>query len=533
MSTSITGSLIFIPATFTLFFGVWVLLKNPKSRVNRGYFGIIISLLVWSTTLFVFLVFPHNAEALNFWLNMNFIGPSIFISMFVYFSYVFPENERPVSWSEWILIFSPVIFFSPLAFLQIFALGIADLHSPVEWSYLAYLFFTILLVYASWATYNFINKLKKERGVSDRRAMFIFFSGLLIAFVFAFFFTVYLPVISKDHRFLFVGPSLGGLFIAVFTSYAIVRYDLMEIKIVAKRALFYAVTVASITIFLSVVVLVSRFFEDSYPKLSVGLIPAVFSTLAVLLGVYIWRGMKTSESLKYEFLTTITHKFRTPLTRVKWAVDDLRDPAFPEDQRDARLDSIDTAAQNVLEIVNLLTTVSNERNALRDLSMNINVSEILKELLEKHKKNVSDKGLVLVESVEDGVFVFADDSRVKFLMNALVDNAVRYTPSGGKINVALSSEGDKVYFWVKDTGIGMDNGIQDLVFSTFFRGEKARLEDTEGMGVGLYIAKRIADEMGGEMGFRSAGEGKGSFFFFKIPLSKKVEAESSRTETER
>ncbi len=523
MSALITGSLIFIPAIFTLLFGLWVLLKDPKSRVNRGYFGIIISLLVWSTTLFVFLVFPHDAGALNFWLNMNFIGPSIFISMFVYFSYVFPENDRQVSWPEWTLIFCPVIFFPPLAFLQIFALGIADLRSPVDWSYLGYLFFTILLVYASWATYNFICKFKNEKGSSNRKAILVFFSGLLSAFILAFFFTVYLPVVSKDHRLLFMGPSLGGLILAVFTSYAIVRYDLMEIKIIAKRAFFYATAVASVTAFLSVVVLVSRFLEDSYPKLSLGLIPAIFSTFAVVLGFYIWRGMQTSEALRHEFLTTVTHKFRTPLTRVKWAVDDLRDPDFPEDQKEGRLNSIDASAENVLEIVNILTTVSGEKNAIQDMNREIDISVILKKLLDKYKEMASDKGLVLEDSIQEGLFVMSEKSRMKFLLNALIDNAVMYTPSGGKINVALISDGDKVHFRVKDTGIGMDNKTQGLVFSTFFRGDKARLEDTEGMGVGLYIAKKIIDEIGGEIGFYSKGEGKGSMFFFKVPLIKRSE----------
>ncbi|MFP4022764.1 MAG: sensor histidine kinase, partial [Candidatus Paceibacterota bacterium] len=97
-------------------------------------------------------------------------------------------------------------------------------------------------------------------------------------------------------------------------------------------------------------------------------------------------------------------------------------------------------------------------------------------------------------------------------------NALTYTPSGGKITATLVSDGSRVRLKVKDNGIGMSKGTQDLVFSTFFRGDAARSKYTEGMGVGLYITKNIIDEFGGDVDFFSEGEDKGSTFYVELPV---------------
>ncbi len=522
MNPTIAGILITVPSIFVLFFGLWVFLKNPGSRINRSYFGIVISFLIWSVANFMLYVIPHEPEALNFWLNMAFVGPAVFLPFFVYFSYVFPENDRKISWSKFALIALPIFVLVPLCFAEQISLSFIELQGEIGWGWGFYFYYFVTFCYLSWAVLNFIYKLRHEKGVSNRRAILYIFAGLFLGFNSAAVFNFAIPVFWENNNFIFLGPTFAGFFISAFTSYAIIRYDLMEIKVIAKQALFYGVVVALTTALLSVVVLVSRFLEDDYPMLSLWLIPAVFSLLAVFLGLYIWHGMQASEALKYEFITVVTHKFRTPLTRVMWAVDDLKIPDLPQDQRLERAKSAENAAQNILELVNLLTTVSGEKNALQNLNKEIDISAILKKLLEEHRRVAAEKNIVTEENVEDGIIVFADKSRARFVMSVMLENAVMYTKQGGKINVALISDGDKAHFQVKDTGIGMDKKTQNLVFSTFFRGEKARLEDTEGMGVGLYIAKRIVDEMDGKISFHSEGDGEGSTFFFEMPIYKKT-----------
>ncbi len=523
-----TAIAVIIPTLSFLVLGLWVFSRNPKSRVNRTFLAISISAFLWTFAHFFFWIFSDSSEALRFWGTIAYIPPAFFFSFILYFSYIFPENDKKVPWPKIALMFS----FPAVATVLALGMTIISSYEPrpeggflIEWDWGSDVYNILMVIFFLWILFNFLHKLKHERGKSNRRSILIVFFGFLGGITMGAVFNIFLPTLFDETRFLSLGAILAGAPNILFVSYAIVRYDLMDIKVIAKQALFYGVVVGITTLLLSVVVLVSRFLEDDYPMLSLWLIPAVFSLLAVFLGLYIWRGMQASEALKYEFITVVTHKFRTPLTRVMWAVDDLKIQDMPQDQRLERAKSAENAAQNILELINLLTTVSGEKNALQNLNKETDISNILRKLLEEHRRTAAVKNIVTEENVEDGISVFADRSRVRFVMSVMLENAVMYTKQGGKINIALISDGDKVHFQVKDTGIGMDKKTQSLVFSTFFRGDKARLEDTEGMGVGLYIAKRIVDELDGKIGFHSEGDGEGSTFFFEMPIYKKESEE--------
>ena len=515
---------VMIPTIFFLVLGFWVFSRNPKSRINRTFLAVSISSFFWTFAHFFFWIFSDSSESLRFWGTIAYIPPAFFFAFLLYFSYIFPESEKRVSWPKIALMFSfPVVS-------TVLALGMSIIRSYeprpeggflIEWDWGANVYNILLVLFSLWIIINFIYKLRHERGKTNRRSIMIVFFGFLAGIILGSVFNVFLPNFFDETRFLSLGAILAGVAVIISISYAIVRYDLMDIKVIAKQALFYAVTVGLTTALLSVVVLVSRFLENDHPMLSLWLIPAIFSTLALFLGLYIWRGMQASEALKYEFITVVTHKFRTPLTRVMWAVDDLKVANLNESEKN-QVKSIESSAQNILELVNLLTTVPNEKNALHNMNKDIDISAILRKLLEGYRRVVAEKNLVLEESIEDGVFVFAEKSRIRFVMSAFIENAIMYTKAGGKINVTLTSDGKKAHFQLKDNGIGMDRKTQGLVFSTFFRGEKARLEDTEGMGVGLYIAKRIVEEIDGEIGFHSEGEGEGSTFFFELPIYKET-----------
>ncbi len=520
------GILILIPNIFMFLFGIWVFSKNPGSKINRLYFGMVVSFIIWSGANFMLYVIPHEPDALNFWLNMAFVGPSLFLPFFLYFSYVFPDENHKISWPKFILIILPPVILIPASFAERVSREFVDLQGQIEWGWGFYVFYFFIFSFFTWFIYNFSLKLRYERKVSNRVAITYIFIGLFFAMISGMIFNFAIPVFWNSNEYIFLGPVFAGLSIAVFMSYAIVRYDLMDIKVIAKRALFYGVVVASATILLSVVVLVSRFMEEGHPILSIWLTPAVFSLLSVFLGLYIWRGMQASESMKYEFITVVTHKFRTPLTRVMWALDEMKDTETTERRRSELIRLAEGSAENILELINLLTTLSEESASVQKINNKVNMSEVLRKLLEEHRRVAEGKNLTLAEIIDDNVSVLGHKSRIRFIMNVLLENALMYTKNGGTVKVALMSDGEKVRFRVKDEGIGMDEKTKSLVFSTFFRGDMARLEDTEGMGVGLYIVRRIVDSMGGRVGFRSEGIGKGSLFFIELPVYKENLEES-------
>ncbi len=518
---SITSSLIIIiPSAFLLVLGLWVSLRGPYNKINQVFFAIVVSAFSWNYAHFLFNLSPPVSEILNFWSNMSYLASSFTFTFFLYFSYIFPKADEKVSRRKTILIFLLPVITIPLALTQrITTFWEVDPGGgySIGWGWGSYLYHFLIFIFIALIAFNFLYKLKNEKGRTNRRSLLIVSFALVSGLVIGTFFTVFLPIFFNRSDLIDLGPSLSSLVVVFMVAYAIVRYDLMEIKVIAKRALFYATVVASSTLLLSGTIFLSRFIEEDYPTLSLWLIPAIFSIIAVFLGVYIWKGMRASEDMKHEFVTVVTHKFRTPLSRVVWALDDLkRSDLKKEDKENIR--SIETSTKNILELVDMLTTISDEKGTEHNLDQKINISELLKGILFDYKGVASQKNISIDINVDEDIFVLAEKSKVSFAIKSLIDNAIMYTPEGGKVSVTLSSSNKKAKLEVKDTGIGMDEKTKNFIFTTFFRGDEAKTMYTEGLGVGLYISKRIIDETGGDIGFYSEGEGEGSTFFMEFPV---------------
>jgi two-component system phosphate regulon sensor histidine kinase PhoR len=105
--------------------------------------------------------------------------------------------------------------------------------------------------------------------------------------------------------------------------------------------------------------------------------------------------------------------------------------------------------------------------------------------------------------------------QIKQVLINLIDNAIKYTPAGGKITVRVEKEGDKVYFSVKDNGMGIPQADQERIFERFYRVDKARSRELGGTGIGLSIVRNIVKHHGSEIQVKSR-EGAGSEFYFYL-----------------
>jgi signal transduction histidine kinase len=128
------------------------------------------------------------------------------------------------------------------------------------------------------------------------------------------------------------------------------------------------------------------------------------------------------------------------------------------------------------------------------------------------------KGISIELSDNDStVNAYADPRAVVQIVTNIVNNAIAYTPSGGKIKVCVSCCPRAGKIAVLDTGIGIAENDRELVFSEFHRSEKARKLNANGSGLGLSIVKRLVDEMKGKVWVESNGENEGSAFFILLP----------------
>jgi len=112
-----------------------------------------------------------------------------------------------------------------------------------------------------------------------------------------------------------------------------------------------------------------------------------------------------------------------------------------------------------------------------------------------------------------------DSEKISLVFQNLLDNAIHYTKTGGQVKVSIDylKEKDRIIISVKDTGIGIPDDQQKRVFSRFFRGANAIKTETEGTGLGLFIAKNIVEAHNGKVWFESK-ENKGSTFHFSLPV---------------
>ncbi len=144
----------------------------------------------------------------------------------------------------------------------------------------------------------------------------------------------------------------------------------------------------------------------------------------------------------------------------------------------------------------------------------IDITELVKSTTEGLIKQVRDKGIELtLSSIDEEAVVRADRDRLEQVIVNLLDNAIKYTPSGGKVKASVAVDGDEVRVDVADTGLGIPAEDIPRIFERFYRVDKARSRELGGTGLGLAIVKHIIQKLGGRVDVKSV-PGKGSTFSF-------------------
>jgi signal transduction histidine kinase len=214
--------------------------------------------------------------------------------------------------------------------------------------------------------------------------------------------------------------------------------------------------------------------------------------------------------LKSEFLEIVIHNLRAPLTSLTWGLDYL----FTKEVETKKLEVIKKMKEKVegmqklirdlLVVLKLEVLEKKEKFYLKDI-----VSECLKEVEEKIKEK-RVKVFLDLEEIE----VFSERENLKLVIHNLISNAVFYNKNEGEISIKAKKVKGGIVFSVKDTGIGIPQKEQKMIFQKFFRGSNAK--EIPGTGLGLYVSKEIVERLGGKIWFKSK-EGKGSEFSFFLP----------------
>jgi two-component system phosphate regulon sensor histidine kinase PhoR len=229
--------------------------------------------------------------------------------------------------------------------------------------------------------------------------------------------------------------------------------------------------------------------------------------------------LRRLERLRQEFVANVSHELKTPLSVIKANVETLLLGAVEDAEHRGRfLDRIahqsDRLHALILDLLSLARLESGDE--LFELHA-VPVVAVLRACLERHRPRAEAHGQILtLEGDGTDPAVWADGEALDQIFDNLVDNAVKYTPAGGRIRVGWRPEGDQLCVEVSDTGIGIPEADLPRVFERFYRVDKARSRELGGTGLGLAIVKHLVQAMNGSV--RAASTlGQGTTFTVCLP----------------
>lgn len=231
--------------------------------------------------------------------------------------------------------------------------------------------------------------------------------------------------------------------------------------------------------------------------------------------------LRRLETLRREFVANVSHELKTPLTAICGLVETLLDDAqMDQDTQRRFLDKVQRQADRLATLVRDLLTLSRvEAEEATIERTRLDLREPILDSLRGLQATAEEKKITLEHSAPEGIVpVSGERETLRQAVDNLLDNAVKYTPAGGRVWLRLRVEGSTAVVEVEDTGIGIEPRDQARVFERFYRVDKARSRELGGTGLGLSIVKHVALAHGGEVSVTSA-LGKGSTFVIRLPLA--------------
>jgi two-component system phosphate regulon sensor histidine kinase PhoR len=230
---------------------------------------------------------------------------------------------------------------------------------------------------------------------------------------------------------------------------------------------------------------------------------------------------KRLERMRQQFVANVSHELKTPLSSIKAYAETLlggarNDPAHCErflrriDEQAGRLQDL------ILDMLSL-ARIESGQTAL-DLA-DVCVARVVRRCVADYEPQATSRELVIENQVNDSsVRVHADEEALRQILSNLIDNALKYTPAGGRVAVRCQPNGRMAEIEVSDTGVGIPAEHHARLFERFYRVDKARSRELGGTGLGLAIVKHLSQAMGGSVSVRSEPQ-KGSTFSVRLPLA--------------
>jgi signal transduction histidine kinase len=233
--------------------------------------------------------------------------------------------------------------------------------------------------------------------------------------------------------------------------------------------------------------------------------------------------LKALDQTKDEFISMASHQLRTPLTSVKGYMSMVLEGdagKISNPQKELLNQAFVSSQQMVYLIADLLNVSRLKTGKFVIEAAPTNLSDVVEGEISQLKELAKSKKLSLdFKKPKKFPVLMLDETKIRQVIMNFADNAIYYTPSGGKIDIELKEDKSNIYFMVKDNGLGVPKNEQSRLFTKFYRAKNARKARPDGTGLGLFMAKKVINAQGGGLLFKSV-EGKGSTFGFTFKKAK-------------
>lgn len=230
--------------------------------------------------------------------------------------------------------------------------------------------------------------------------------------------------------------------------------------------------------------------------------------------------LKEIEYMKSEFITFVSHEIGTPLSIIKGNIELMVEEEFGKLNNEQKkrlktvLQNIDRLTKIIRDTMELMKIESDKLSLNKEL---FSITKLASEIVSEFQILARRKLHILTLNLEKYVpNIIADKDRIRQVFNNLINNAIKYTPKNGKIDVKVLKENGNVHVIVEDNGIGIPKEEQERIFEKFYK-VSSHLEDASGTGLGLAICKGIVEAHDGKIWVES-GKGKGATFHFILPI---------------
>ncbi len=531
MSDLVFLSLIFtVLANLTLIIVVYF---YGKKNINQIFFVLLVlSLTFWGVNNF-FSVTAKPEQSL-FWIRsvMFFAAPQtfllyLFISTFAYKAWDFSK------WGKYFLVslcfLMMLLTHTPFIFSSIVIAGNGQV-SPQP-GLLMPLLGGYIFIFALLSVYKLVKRYRKSSGQERKQWQYLSF-GLFWTFLLMLSLNYLAVIVFNNTNFVRYG-HLYHLPLIVLFSYSLVKHKLMDVKLIASQ---------SLTILLSLFLLFKVLTSEDTVNLVINM---VIFTVVVIISIWLVRNinkeikqrekleiltkdlqvanerLKKLDEAKTEFLSITSHQLRTPLSAIKGYLSMLQEGDFGKMSK-KQADIVGILLRNserLIRLINIFLNISRIESGRLKINKSLNdISRLLDDIIKSLAIEAGTKH-IKIEFEENDVplFQFDMDKMADVLIN-LIDNAIKYTPIGGWVRVSVKNMEKYVLVKVQDNGKGISYEELDQLFQKFKRGKDINRVDTTGVGLGLYIAKKIIEGHGGNIWAESEGENKGTTFKFTLPL---------------